>query len=203
MAASRLLIYYSPDACGCLWGRGDAETHCFGVAVAFGGAGGAFILPYSPRRLRVVSTHPRCHGLGAVGQQPSEAAPELTYAFCREAPPVRPSASGGRRPPSANRPRKIPRIGSRAHRNGRSTRRPAGTPACGGSAYEQGKVEQEEVVQAIDAAAAVGDDRIQKGAGGQVHPERFTRGSAASRVMWFRRGLESGDPGACDAFPTR
>jgi predicted metalloprotease len=55
----------------------------------------------------------------------------------------------------------------------------------------------------LRAAAAVGDDRLQKAATGRVSPESFTHGTSAQRSEWFRRGLESGRLDACDTFATR
>ncbi|MDZ4347160.1 MAG: neutral zinc metallopeptidase, partial [Candidatus Binatia bacterium] len=55
----------------------------------------------------------------------------------------------------------------------------------------------------LNAAAQIGDDRMQKRARGHVVPEGFTHGSAEQRVQWFRRGLESGELKQCDAFSGR
>jgi predicted metalloprotease len=54
--------------------------------------------------------------------------------------------------------------------------------------------------EALRAATAIGDDRLQREAGGQVVPDSFTHGSSAQRATWFRRGFESGRIEACDTF---
>ncbi len=54
--------------------------------------------------------------------------------------------------------------------------------------------------EAIRAAGQIGDDRLQRAAGRRVNPESFTHGSAEQRIRWLRRGLEDGDPGACNTF---
>jgi hypothetical protein len=57
-----------------------------------------------------------------------------------------------------------------------------------------------DIDNALNAAGAVGDDRIQAGAGGGVNPETWTHGSAEDRQNWFRRGLETGNPDDCNTF---
>jgi predicted metalloprotease len=61
-------------------------------------------------------------------------------------------------------------------------------------------LERGDVEEGLNAAAAIGDDRIQRQTTGEVQPEGFTHGSSEQRVAWFRRGLESGDPNGCDTF---
>jgi hypothetical protein len=61
-------------------------------------------------------------------------------------------------------------------------------------------LEQGDLEEALGAAAAIGDDRLQKQASGTVQPEKWTHGSSAQRARWFRRGLEQGKLEACDTF---
>jgi len=70
------------------------------------------------------------------------------------------------------------------------------------STNERRLLEEGDVEEALGAASAVGDDRIQKQAGGRVTPETWTHGSARQRAGWFRRGLESGRTQDCDTFRT-
>lgn len=67
---------------------------------------------------------------------------------------------------------------------------------------QQGKVEldPDDLEEGLRAASAIGDDTIQKRSTGHVMPDKFTHGSSAQRVEWFRRGFDSGDPQACNTF---
>ncbi len=66
----------------------------------------------------------------------------------------------------------------------------------------QGRIELEngDMEDGLRAAAAIGDDRIQRMSTGHVFPDKFTHGTSEQRVSWLRRGFESGDPNACDTF---
>jgi predicted metalloprotease len=61
-------------------------------------------------------------------------------------------------------------------------------------------LEPGDVEEGLAAAAAIGDDTLQRNAGRRVTPDSFTHGSAADRQRWLGRGLQSGDPAACDTF---
>jgi uncharacterized protein len=68
------------------------------------------------------------------------------------------------------------------------------------SVFAAGDLEKGDVQEAVRASAAVGDDRLQRRAGGQVNPDSFTHGSSEQRTEWFNRGRASGEPGDCDTF---
>ncbi len=61
-------------------------------------------------------------------------------------------------------------------------------------------LEAGDIEEGLNAASAIGDDRLQRQSQGRVVPESFTHGSSAQRVRWFKRGIETGDPGQCDTF---
>jgi predicted metalloprotease len=61
-------------------------------------------------------------------------------------------------------------------------------------------LEEGDVEEALNAASAIGDDRLQRQTQGHVAPDSFTHGSSAQRVRWFKRGLSSGDINQCDTF---
>ena len=61
-------------------------------------------------------------------------------------------------------------------------------------------LEQGDIEEALNAAAQIGDDTLQRRSQGTVVPESFTHGSSEQRVRWFKRGLEAGELRACDTF---
>jgi predicted metalloprotease len=70
----------------------------------------------------------------------------------------------------------------------------------GHSTQQRGIVDNADVEEGLNAAAAIGDDRLQRMAGRSVSPERFTHGSSKQRVEWFKRGLQGGRVEDCDTF---
>jgi predicted metalloprotease len=71
------------------------------------------------------------------------------------------------------------------------------------SVGERGHLDPGDIEEGLRAAAAVGDDRIQRATTGRVNPESFTHGTAEQRSSWFRRGYESRSLAACDTFGER
>jgi predicted metalloprotease len=68
------------------------------------------------------------------------------------------------------------------------------------STQQRGLIDKDDVQSALGAAAAVGDDRLQKMSTGHVSPDSFTHGTSAQRTSWFTKGLDSGSIAACDTF---
>jgi predicted metalloprotease len=64
------------------------------------------------------------------------------------------------------------------------------------------QLEPGDIAEALNAATAIGDDRLQKQGQGRVVPESFTHGSSEQRMRWFKRGFDSGRPQDCDTFST-
>jgi predicted metalloprotease len=62
------------------------------------------------------------------------------------------------------------------------------------------QLEEGDIEEGLNAAAAIGDDRLQRMGGGRVAPDRFTHGTSEQRREWLTRGLQSGDPGVCNTF---
>jgi predicted metalloprotease len=80
----------------------------------------------------------------------------------------------------------------------------AGVWAAHASEVSGGQValDPKDVEDGLRAASAVGDDTLQKQTQGQVVPDTFTHGTSAQRMRWFRAGVDSGDPSACNTFAT-
>ena len=66
--------------------------------------------------------------------------------------------------------------------------------------YAQGDLEEGDLDEAFTATEAIGDDRLQQQATGEIDPDTFTHGTSEQRRSWFERGYRSGDPGVCDTF---
>ncbi len=70
----------------------------------------------------------------------------------------------------------------------------------GHSMQQQGVLEPGDVEEALNAAQAIGDDRLQKRSQGVAFPDTFTHGTSTQRYTWFKRGMDNGDPAQCDTF---
>ena len=67
----------------------------------------------------------------------------------------------------------------------------------------RGLLEAGDVEEGLNAASAIGDDRLQRQSRGRVVPDSFTHGSSEQRVRWFKRGLQSGEVASCDTFASK
>ncbi len=70
----------------------------------------------------------------------------------------------------------------------------------GHSMQQQGVLETGDLEEALNAAQAIGDDRLQQQSQGRVVPDSFTHGTSQQRYSWFKRGFDSGDPAQCNTF---
>ncbi|MEY6296111.1 neutral zinc metallopeptidase, partial [Salmonella enterica subsp. enterica serovar Corvallis] len=70
----------------------------------------------------------------------------------------------------------------------------------GHSMQQQGVLEAGDLEEALNAAQAIGDDRLQQQGQGRVVPDSFTHGTSEQRYSWFKRGFDSGDPAQCNTF---
>lgn len=78
---------------------------------------------------------------------------------------------------------------------------PTVLPVSGGhSMQQQGVLETGDLEEALNAAQAIGDDRLQQQSQGRVVPDSFTHGTSQQRYSWFKRGFDSGDPAQCNTF---
>ena len=94
------------------------------------------------------------------------------------------------------------RSGSEAEGNKMSVRLELQADCYAGvwGALNRDRLEPGDVEEGLRAAQAIGDDTLQKQAQGRVVPESFTHGTAAQRMTWLKRGLDTGDPAQCDTF---
>ena len=68
------------------------------------------------------------------------------------------------------------------------------------AANNRDRIEPGDVEGGLKAAHAIGDDTLQQEAQGRVVPDSFTHGTSAQRMEWLKKGIDSGDPAACDTF---
>ena len=103
---------------------------------------------------------------------------------------------------TAEQVRRVQAAGSEAEGNAASVRLELQADCYAGvwAYHNRDRMEPGDVQEGMRAAAAIGDDTLQRQAGGRVMPDSFTHGTSEQRMRWLRRGMESGDPAACDTF---
>ena len=102
----------------------------------------------------------------------------------------------------SERVQQVQRSGSETQGNAASVRLELQADCYAGvwAAQNRDRLEPGDVEEGLTAAHAIGDDTLQREAGGAVVPDSFTHGTSDQRMRWLRRGLESGDPAQCDTF---
>jgi predicted metalloprotease len=103
---------------------------------------------------------------------------------------------------TADQVRQAQQRGSEAEGNAASVRLELQADCYAGvwAAQNRNRLEPGDVEEGMRAAQAIGDDTLQRQAGGRVMPDSFTHGTSEQRMRWLRRGMDSGDPAACDTF---
>ena len=103
---------------------------------------------------------------------------------------------------ASDRVSQIQRTGSQREGNEASVRLELQADCYAGvwAAANRDRLEPGDIEEGMRAAQAIGDDTLQKQSQGRVVPDSFTHGSSAQRMTWLRRGLQTGDPAACDTF---
>lgn len=103
---------------------------------------------------------------------------------------------------TADQVRQVQQRGSEAEGNAASVRLELQADCYAGvwAAQNRDRLEPGDVEEGMRAAQAIGDDTLQRQAGGRVMPDSFTHGTSEQRMRWLRRGMESGYPAACDTF---
>ncbi len=107
----------------------------------------------------------------------------------------------------AKKVRSLQQRGSRAQANALSVRMELQADCFAGvwghhAKRERNLIEPGDFEEGLRAAAAIGDDQLQRKSQGHVQPESWTHGSSQQRMTWLRRGMETGDPQSCDTFST-
>jgi predicted metalloprotease len=103
---------------------------------------------------------------------------------------------------AADQVRRVQASGSQAEGNAASVRLELQADCYAGvwAAQNRDRLDPGDIEEGMTAANAIGDDTLSRNAGSRVSPESFTHGTSAQRMAWLKRGIDSGDPAACDTF---